>query len=196
MRRSIARHAGDSRAHRLAAVVCMTTAAAQTSHLLRQTAGAIPWATFFVLAPFSEFVFVGAILWLPLLISRERRRATAYGFLPGALCRAAVVAVVVAIAIVASTGPYDRRIRGLRAHTVTLGDLANVGVVMLSPERQHLEPVTLTLPTATPSRREVVQAITEQTGLTARMLTCGSGASLLFGSHAGPIIVEHPRRFR
>lgn len=172
------------------------TASPATRYLVRQTAGAIPWAAFFILAPFLEFVFLGAVLWLPLLIWRERRRAQRYGFLPGALCRAAVVAVIVTTAILAPTGPNERLIRGLPSPTVTLGELDAAGVVILSSYDKYLDPVTLTLPAAERTRPQLVQAITEQTGLRARMMGCGVGATLLFGARRAPIFVYDPRPLR
>jgi hypothetical protein len=49
-----------------------------SKQLLRQMAGALPWGVFFILAPF-EVLLLGALVWIPLLIVRDRWRRYSSG---------------------------------------------------------------------------------------------------------------------
>jgi hypothetical protein len=154
----------------------------------RQTAGGLGWAIFFILAP-MEVLLLGAIVWLPLLVWRERVRANRHGFLPGALCRFGIVAVVVITAVLLPTKHEDQRIGPLPHPDLTLGELTATGAIDPVFNQQH-EVVRVSLPSRTPTRREVINAIQQQTGLKASIFHCGSGATILFGGGVGRIRVR------
>jgi len=158
--------------------------------LLRQTAGALAWAAFFILAPF-EVLLLGAVVWLPLFVWREKVRSKSYGFLSGALCRYTLIAVVVAGAAAAPTKSEDKKISPLSGTTVTLGQLAATGIIY--PLRFTTnEQVQISLPSVTPSRREVMNAISQHGQFKAGTFRCGNGATILFGSSVGRIRVVEP----
>lgn len=158
--------------------------------LLRQTSGALAWATFFVLAPF-EVLLLGAVVWISLFIWREVVRAKRYGFLTGALCRYSLITVVVAFAAVVPTKSDDKKVGPFPATTATLGQLASAGIIypLRNPSN---EPVQISLPSIAPSRREVMSAILQQAQLKAWTFRCGNGATILFGSSVGRIRVVEP----
>ena len=161
--------------------------------LLLQTAGAIPWAVFFIVAPFVECVIVGSAVWLPLLVWRERSRSARYGFWPGALSRLVVVIAIVAAAV-AAPAEYERtrkRIGALPRTSATMADLVAADVIFPLRDARH-ERLALSLPSSTPTLPEIVRAINEQTRLRARVLGCGNGASLLAGARAVRIVVYEP----
>jgi len=158
--------------------------------LLRQTSGALAWAIFFILSPF-EVLLLGAVAWIPLFIWREVVRAKHYGFLKGALCRYSLITVVVAFAAMVPTKSDDKRVGPLQAMTVTLGQLVSAGIIY--PLRYPSnESVQISLPSITPSRREVMTAISQQTHFKAWTFRCGNGATILFGSSVGQIRVVEP----
>lgn len=160
--------------------------------LLRQTAGAVAWAGFFILAPL-EILVPGALVWIPLLVWRECVRASRYGFFPGLLLRGAVIAAVVVVAACLPNKGWDRRIPPLAQADVSLEELAAAHVIY-PPRDEKLARVRVRLPSTAPTRREVLQAITQQTGLKASPSgLCGNGASILFGASVGPIRVSVPR---
>jgi len=156
-------------------------------HLLRQAAGAVAWGAFFILAP-MELLFVGALVWIPLLVWRERRRARFYGFLPGAGLRLGIVVAIVMVAVHLPVKREDVPLGELSQRTVTLGELAEAG--MISPPDVKLEPVRVLLPSTTPTKREIMRAIAEQTGLRANVSRCATGASILSGPSVGSIHVS------
>jgi hypothetical protein len=157
-------------------------------HLLRQVAGALVWGAFFILAPI-EVLVGGAIVWLPLLAWRELRRAHRYGFLPGGAIRGAVVAAIVVTAAYLPVKSWDARLGPFPQAQVTLGELAAARVIL--PLRDPaLEKVPVSLPSTTPTRREVRQAISQRKDLRIGYLQCGNGATILFGASLSPIRVS------
>lgn len=163
-----------------------------TKQLLRQVCGALPWGVFFVLAP-MEVLFLGALVWIPLLIWRERVRATRYGFLPGAVARFCVVAALIFMASLLPTKHEDGRVGPLPRPQNSLGELVAAGVIYPLFDDRH-DDLRVTLPSTTPTRREVMRAITQQTGFRASISRCGSGATVLFGSGGGRIkLSKSPR---
>jgi hypothetical protein len=155
--------------------------------LLRQVAGALLWAVFFILAP-TEVLLFGALVWIPLLIWCERRRALRYAFWPGIAARLGIVAIAIGTAALAPTQHEDGRVGPLPHMDISLGDLAVADVIYRLFDRAH-DAIRVQLPSATPTRREVMRAITEQTGLRASVFHCGNGATVLFGSGVGRIRV-------
>lgn len=155
--------------------------------LLRQIAGGLIWALFFIFAP-MEVLVLGTLVWIPLLIWRERVRAARYGFWLGGIARLGIVIVIIAIAAFAPTRREDGRVGPLPSTDVTLGELATAGVIYPPFDRQH-DSIRVLLPFAKPTRREVIEAITQQTGFKASIFHCGNGATVLFGSGVGRIRV-------
>src|SRR4051794_29985317 len=157
--------------------------------LPRQMAGGVLWGLFFILAP-AEILVLGAVAWLPVLIWRERVRAVRYGFLPGIVAWLGVVMIVVTVAALAPTKHEDRRVGPLARTDTTLGELEGAGVIYALSNPQH-EALHVRLPSTTPTRREVMQAIAQQTGFRASIFHCGNGATILFGSGGGRIRVAN-----
>lgn len=156
--------------------------------LLRQVAGALPWGGFFILAP-ADVLFYGALVWIPLLVWRERVRATRHNFGPGGVARLCVVAAITIIAALLPIKHEDGRVGPLLRRESSLGELAVAGVIYPVADRQY-DGVRVMLPSTTPTRREVIQAITQQTGFRASIFHCGNGATVLFGSGGGRIRVS------
>ncbi len=157
-------------------------------HLLNQVAGAFLWAMFFVLTP-MEILVLGALGWIPLLIWRERVRSIRYGFLLGAVARLGVVASVIIVATLLPTKHEDGKVGPLSRTDVSLGELAAIGVIYPLADEQRNE-IHVLLPSTTPTRREIMHAITQQTGLQASIFHCGNGATVLFGSGGGRITIS------
>lgn len=159
--------------------------------LYRQAAGALPWGAFFAVAPLG-MLLPGVLIWLPLLIWRERVRSRRYGFLPGAVARLVVVAAVLFVADAAPLKLEDRRVGPLVRSKLNLGELADAGILR-APIDARLESIPVVFPSANPTRRDVMRAIEEQTGFRTSHYHCGSMASVLFGSASGPIRVAEYR---
>ncbi len=162
---------------------------ANNQNLPRQIADAVLWAAFFICAPFFEFIVLGVIVWLPLFGWRERVRSARYGYLPGAMWRFGVIGAMITLAALAPAKHEDRRIGPLQHASVTLADLAAAKVIYPLHEPQDAM-LRIALPSATPTRREVMAAITNQTDLHARIYHCAHGATILFGNGGGLISVS------
>ena len=165
------------------------TQAATKKNLLPQVAGAAVWAVFFIFAPFIEFIVLGAILWLPFFIWCERRRTARYGFLPGAARRFGIIVLSVTLAALAPTKHEDGRVGPLQSTSVTLAELVAARVIYPLSDSQF-DGLHVTVPSLTPTRRQVMRAISEQTGLRASIFHCGNAATVLFGSGGGLIRVS------
>lgn len=158
-------------------------------HLLRQAAGALGWGAFFVLVPIS-LIFIGALVWIPVLIWREIVRSRRYGFFAGALARLGVVFAIATVAALLPVKFDDGRVRRLPGTEVTLGELVTARVLLPIRDEQ-LESVRLTLPSSAPTRREVISAIERQTGYRALLTSCDGTESVLFGGKGGRIFVSN-----
>ena len=156
--------------------------------LLKQLAGGLIWALFFILAPL-EILVLGALVWIPLLIWRERVRATRYRFWPGLVARLGIVTFTITIAAIAPTKHEDGRVGPLPHANLTLGELAAASVIYPPFDRQH-DSIRVALPSTKPTRREVMQAITQQTRFKASIFHCGNGATILFGGGGGRIMIS------
>ena len=134
-------------------------------------------------------VIVGAIVWIPVFILGERIRAKRYGFLPGALYAYPLIAAIVSFGVWLPIKREDRKVGPFPSTTVTLGDLAKAKVIY--PLRYDVnDNVPVALPSRTPSNREVMLAISKQTGFDARFYHCGNGPNFLFGTAGGLIDVR------
>lgn len=160
---------------------------ARPRRLLKQAGGGLLWGAFLILAPL-EVLLLGAIVWLPLFIWREKVRASRHGYWPGAAVRYSIIVATVVLAGKAPLKPEDRRVGPLPRTRVTLGELADAGVVFGMFDPKH-KPLSVRLNSTTPTRREVMDAITGQTGFRAHMSHCGNGATILFGCDSRLIIV-------
>jgi hypothetical protein len=145
-----------------------------------QAFGAVIWGLFFSVAPIFEGLILGAIIWIPLLIWREKVRARMYGFSAGFFVRLAIIAAMVAGAICLPTKHEDRLIiTGLPGNRVTLGELKQH--TRLTCERDQ-ESVGITLSSNEPNLREIIGAIESQTRLRCDVTRCGNSASFLAGA--------------
>lgn len=162
--------------------------------LVRQAAGGLLWSVFFVLSP-GDVLVLGSPAWLALLIWRERRRSVRYGFWPGAACRFAVFVFVVAVAAAAPTKFEDKRVSPFPRTDVTLGELVEAGVIYPLVRREN-ESLQVTLPSSLPRRRQLMAAITEQTGFRTCVYHCAHVASVLFGGGGGRITVSDLQKGR
>lgn len=158
------------------------------TNLWEQSCGAILWGFFFILAPFGVLIF-GVIIWLPLLIWRERVRTRQHGFWTGALCRFAVMLAIIFFASQAPCKKENWHVGKLQDRNVTLADLTAAKVIY--PLRASNDySLKITLPSTNPTYRETMQAISEQTGLSANRYRCACDSSILFGSGGGLIRVS------
>jgi hypothetical protein len=98
----------------------------KTSGLLRAGVGGLLWGIFFCVVPLFEIVLLGAIVWLPLFVLCEWRRANRYLFWPGLALR---LLVITGGALLASRAPLkweDRREVGpFPTNHMTIAELAS-----------------------------------------------------------------------
>ena len=158
--------------------------------LFQQTAGALFWGLFIILTPIA-IVLLGALVWIPIFVWRERVRARRYGFWPGALCRYSFIALLVVLAAIAPLKFEDKKVGPLQSTDMTLSELVAAGVIYPLRYQEH-EKVRVSLPSPSPSRREVIAAITQQTAFKADVYHCGNVANILFGGGGGRIRVAEP----
>lgn len=116
-------------------------------------------------------------------------RAARYGRYPGLVVRFVVVALVVALAVALPSKSEDQRVGPFLAREITLGKLADSDVIYRSAGEQY-DGVRVLLPSLTPTRREVIEAIQRQTGLRAYIYRDLSGATVLFGAGSRRILVR------
>jgi hypothetical protein len=99
---------------------------------------------------------------------------------------------MVAAVVLATKAPLkseDKRVAPLPRVEMTLGELAEAGVIYDLFDTKH-KSRNVRLRSLTPTRREVMEAIGEQTGFRASIFHCGNGATILFGSGGGRILVS------
>lgn len=156
-----------------------------------QGAGALPWGAFFSVTPIFDILVPGSILWLPLLVWRERRRTAKHGFLGGFALRVAVVAVVMTAAVLFPAKHEDLlRVQALPGPRVTLA--------LLSTQRpfscqETLPETEIVLPSAQPTLREAIRAMEEQGKVDCRVGRCGNGMTLLWGGYIMGVAVHNRR---
>lgn len=151
-----------------------------------QAAGAAGWATFISVVP-ALILVLSAILWLPLLVFCERRRSRRHGFLPGIIVRVGIAGALITSAAVAPLGQEDTEIiEPLPGRVVTLDVLKQSERFEIPRDAEKLQ---VTLPSARPRMREVVEAIEKQTGLRCEYRKCGCGMSVLWGSHVVSVAI-------
>lgn len=156
--------------------------------VLWQCCGGIGWAVFFVLSPF-DLLLLSALAWIPFLIWRERVRAARYGMHPGFAVRLGTIGVIVAIAAALPLKSEDQRVGPLAQSELTLGELAANGITYPLFDATHAS-IRVRLPSSNPTRREVMRAISDQTGFRTSIFHCGTGATVLFGGGVGRITIS------
>jgi len=147
-----------------------------------QAMGALVWCLFFILSP-MEVLLLGSVVWIPLLIWREKLRSRRHGFLPGAILRGMLVLSVVVAAALAPVKYVDRRILQLPRGQLTLGQLTTAleeQAVLLRFPNQHANR-SVRLPGGSSKVRELIDLIEDQTGLRHRIKYCGNGSTVLWG---------------
>jgi hypothetical protein len=156
--------------------------------LFKQAGVGLIWGLFLVLAP-MEILLGGALIWIPLFIWRERLRAARPGFWLGTALRYPIIAAIAVLAAIAPLKAEDQRVGPLPGVNVTLAQLAKARVIydLFSAEHGDLR---VQLPSASPTRREVMAVIKEQTGFESRIFHCGNGSTILFGGGVGRISVR------
>ncbi len=157
--------------------------------LLAQGAGALLWGAFFSVTPIYDLLLPGIILWLPVLIWRERRRSAKHGFLGGFVLRAAAAALVMTAAVLFPAKHEDLlRVQELPGPRVTL--------TFLSTQRpfscqESLPETEIVLPSAQPTLREAIGAMEAQGKVDCQILRCGNGVTLLWGAYIMGVAVHH-----
>jgi hypothetical protein len=99
-----------------------------TGLLLGQIFGTLVWGAFFVLTPW-EVLFIGSIVWLPLLIYYGRVQARRNVAWSGLLVQAGIVIAIIIAAAKAPTKYEDHRVGPLRNTVVSLGELAAANII-------------------------------------------------------------------
>lgn len=147
-----------------------------------QAMGALVWSLFFILSP-MEVLVLGSVVWIPLLIWREKLRSQKHGFLPGAILRSMLVLTVVIAAALAPLKYVDRRMVQLPPGQLPLGqltaELEEQAVLVRFPD-QHTNRL-VRLPGQPLNVRELMGLIENQTGLRRRIKYCGNGSTVLRG---------------
>jgi hypothetical protein len=156
--------------------------------LAHQITGAMLWGAFIAVAPFEILFFGGWIVWLPLLIWRERIRTRRYGFWPGAVARFAVATSIV-VAAIAAPKDDDRIVGPVSYENLPLHDLcADLSWNHHVPVRAWGEADfrnSISFSTSiSMTRRQLVQGLARATNREAKYWGCLSGGSFLFG-HSG-----------
>ncbi len=160
--------------------------------ILRQALGAIAWGIFFSVAPYDGWLLPAAIVWIPLLVWRERQRAKRHGFFPGAVVRALVVAFVVGAAAVAPLEYLDRRVPVLGASRATLREVDSLHALQTGRpyprlfatlEDSVVATTTVRLPSESMRRREFLSFLGAQLGRRPRVAYEGGFTSVAFGAH-------------
>lgn len=157
--------------------------------LVVQALGAVVWGIFFCVAPIFEVLVLGAVLWIPVLIWRERCRTRKFGFLPGFIVRLAIVAGMVTAAVLLPTKHEDKLVEGFTTTKVTLEEIGKHTRVFIPADEAA---TTIVLPSTKPSLREVIGAIESQTELRCNVARCGNCVSLYAGAYIISISVRKP----
>ena len=154
------------------------------TRFVRQCAGAVGWGIFIAVAPF-ELVFGGWMVWLPLLIWRERVRTCRHGFWTGAIARFAIAFTIITIAGILPEH-MDRIVGPLSYASLPLHDLCRelhrgYGIPVGATDESAMEErISFSIAGAI-SRREVVAQLAKATNREIRFAGCLNGSSVLCG---------------
>ena len=156
------------------------------SSLLWQGSGAVVWGVFFSVLSLPGLMFPGMLIWIPLWIWREHVRSKRYGFVPGFLVRVLVFSTIVSAAVMLPDRYEDKVTIGpLSSTQVSLEELAGklqYHRVMMKPNEAQSK-IVVQLSSQTPTLREVITAVEQASRLKFVRYDCGTGASLLSGTH-------------
>lgn len=153
----------------------------------------------FLAAGAFELVLLSSLIWLPLVIWRERYRAAYFGLMPGAAFRLGIVLVVLGAAILAPVKYDDVPIPPVKYVNVLLAEVCDdlrdqrFSVRAYSDDyAQVYTPITF-VTTRPLSPNQFAQALSNASGWQIRRFrTCGNGSSILFGSNP-PAFSLQPR---
>lgn len=146
------------------------------------------WGAFFILSP-AEILIFGIVVWLPLLVWRERERASVYGWNPGFKLRALVVMCMIGLAVIATPNKLDLPKGPFQKTEWTLAELATAGLIYGPMDRAH-DSIRVQLPSKNPTPRQIMDAITQQTGFPTRVRRCLSGSTIVFGESMSAVYVN------
>lgn len=146
--------------------------------------GALGWSAIFCLTPF-DFLFLGSVVLIPLLVACEVKRTKAVGFWPGFAWRAAIIAGIFALASAATPKFEHRLVKPPAQAGMTLETYCQLlraqKILFLVPESHRK--TALTVPTEPRSVAEVISHIEQQTGLSGRIQRCMHGQTLPAGPY-------------
>jgi hypothetical protein len=146
--------------------------------VIRAAAKAVIFAGVLLLLPF-DFYLVAVPLWFIFIMRTSLRmpRMDRAGFF-------GVLGVLIAIGVTIPNRDMSKRFGPFPTKTTTLAELASQRIVFVPQDFKDIE---IQLPTSSPTKGEILTAITNQTKLSARVFRCANGSTLLFGSYVGPI---------
>lgn len=150
----------------------------------KDIAGALGWTALLCLAP-ADLLLVGSLVFIPLFIACEVKRAKAVAFWPGFICR---VAIIVGTFTTASwfNPKFEERLVQPSARTeMTLAAYSDLlrdqHVLLLIPETHR--GVLLRVSTEPQRVIDVIRLVERQAGLQSRIRRCPSGRPLPVGPH-------------
>jgi len=155
--------------------------------LLLDGLGAVAWGVFFIASPIAEVLFMGAVVWVPLLIWREWRRSRRPRFWPGLFLRVGIVTGLIMLAKVAPTKCEDQmRVGPLSAATLPLGRLAeevDKDRVSIKVGEGKVREIMIRLPSTTPSVRQLIDAVEATARFKYVPRKCGNSMTVLWGAY-------------
>ena len=150
----------------------------------KDIAGAIGWTALLCLSP-ADLLLVGGIVFFPLYIACEVKRAKAVAFWPGFACRAAIIVGTFATASWFNPKFEERLINPPARTELTLAAyrdlLREQHIQFLIPETHR--GVRLQVPAETRRVADVIRLVEQQAGLQSRVQRCMSGRPLPAGPH-------------
>jgi hypothetical protein len=158
---------------------------------LWQALGGFGWGLFLVVTPL-QFVILFWFLWIPAFGVFEFLRICRRGFLPGTPIRLVIIGTTVLAAWYVPMKAEHTRVGPVPRVETNLGELQFFGVIHLVPDSSTAS-LQVRLPSVTPTRAELEEAIRRQTGLSTDSTRCGTDANILFGAWAGRINVGDER---
>jgi hypothetical protein len=150
----------------------------------KDIAGALGWTALLCLAP-ADLLIVGSVVFIPLYIACEVKRAKAVAFWPGFACRAVIVVGTFATASWFNPKFEERLVSPPAQTELTLAAyrdlLREQRIPFLIPETHHK--VRLRVPPGPQRVADVIRLVEQQAGLEGRIRRCMSGRPLPTGPH-------------
>ncbi len=156
--------------------------------LLKELLRAFLLGLLIILAPI-EAVLLGAMVYSGWWVFRRASGTTVSRPKHAALLRCSVIALMVLVAAKAPLKHEDRPVGPLASSTVSLKDLEEARIIYAVSDDQDPS-VLISLPSTTPTRRQVMHAIREQTNFDVSIHHCFDTATILYGSEGGRIRVR------